>query len=457
MFGKDTIQVAHESVQRVVSVNPTQQGQEISPITLKPPVDTTTTSINVPGPSQSSSVPLRTQQPSSSVVFQNTMPQAPSPEIMPMPKIISPPMRQVQPPPFASPVQVDPNFHDDTFLDLANPTKMTAREEPDDDTDNIHLEDDTDAYNAPETQYQYQSQPFQPQPTQPFSFQTPSHLIPREPFSTIDEEKSDILNKLFHMRKKGYHPPKQFSMVSDIRELRAELDQIAHSFHMENGVKFARKMLVASVTGLEFLNKRFDPFNLQLEGWSENVMENINDFDSVFERLVQKYSGKGNAPPEIELLLILVGSAMMFHLTNSLFKQNIPAMGDVLKQNPDILSNIMKSMQGKKTEQPTHAPQNTPVAISDDMSDTSTEVEYPMDMKGPDLSSFHLPANTLPPNRIPSRELEDEMSSMADTMSEISDISSDISEIMSETGVMQDTTRRIKVLPPKKKKSTKKT
>ena len=40
---------------------------------------------------------------------------------------------------------------------------------------------------------------------------------------------------------------------------------------------------MAFVTALEFLNNRFDPFDLKLDGWSENVHEGINEYDDIFE------------------------------------------------------------------------------------------------------------------------------------------------------------------------------
>ena len=35
------------------------------------------------------------------------------------------------------------------------------------------------------------------------------------------------------------------------------------------------KMLMACVTGIEYLNNRFDPFDVKLEGWSESVPTKI--------------------------------------------------------------------------------------------------------------------------------------------------------------------------------------
>ena len=56
-------------------------------------------------------------------------------------------------------------------------------------------------------------------------------------------------------------------------------------------------MLIALVTGIEFLNTKFDPFDIKLEGWSENVHENVNDYDDVFEELHEKYKSKAQMAP----------------------------------------------------------------------------------------------------------------------------------------------------------------
>jgi hypothetical protein len=52
-------------------------------------------------------------------------------------------------------------------------------------------------------------------------------------------------------------------------------------------------MLIACVTGLEFLNDKFDPFDLELNGWSQNMMENVDDYDGVFEELLQQVQDEG--------------------------------------------------------------------------------------------------------------------------------------------------------------------
>ena len=41
--------------------------------------------------------------------------------------------------------------------------------------------------------------------------------------------------------------------------------------------------------------------------------------------------------PELKLLFQLGGSAMMVHMTNTMFKSAMPGMDDILRQNPDLM------------------------------------------------------------------------------------------------------------------------
>jgi len=168
---------------------------------------------------------------------------------------------------------------------------------------------------------------------------------PTNGFTSVDEEKADILNKLARLDKKGFNVNKRLNAYSSIDELRTEVKRITYSIEVEQSVKFSKRMLIACVTGLEFLNKRYNPFELHLEGWSESVMENQDDYDNVFEELYVKYRSKVNVAPEVKLIMMLGGSAMMFHLTSSMMKAALPNMNDVLKQNPDLMKNMVQAVQ----------------------------------------------------------------------------------------------------------------
>jgi len=84
---------------------------------------------------------------------------------------------------------------------------------------------------------------------------------------------------------------------SPIDELRTEVKRITYSIDVDKSIKFSRRMLIACTTGLEFMNKKYNPFEIQLDGWSENVMENVDDYDEVFEELYVKYRSKMHVAP----------------------------------------------------------------------------------------------------------------------------------------------------------------
>ena len=143
---------------------------------------------------------------------------------------------------------------------------------------------------------------------------------PSEGYKSVEDEKADLLNRIARLQKKGLNTSSRLTVYSDIEDIRAEYKRLTYSIEVDQSIKFQRRMLVACVSGIEFLNKKFDPFDLELDGWSENVMENQEDYDGVFEELFQKYRSKVSVAPEIKLMFMVGGSAMMFHLSKSMFK-----------------------------------------------------------------------------------------------------------------------------------------
>ena len=164
------------------------------------------------------------------------------------------------------------------------------------------------------------------------------------------KEKQEILLKLLALEKKGVELTKKYSMSSKLSDLRFELELHQGNMEKEMSVKFQQKILMAAVTGLEFANKKFDPIGAKLEGWSESVMDNLDDYESVFERLHEKYKTRAELPPELQLLVTLAGSAFMFHVTKSLFSSALPA-GENGLQNSDIMKNIAAAMSNSSGSQ----------------------------------------------------------------------------------------------------------
>lgn len=160
---------------------------------------------------------------------------------------------------------------------------------------------------------------------------------PRMSEEEINNQKRTILYQLDRLEKRGIQLPRKHNMNSNLEEMKNDLDRIKNDKDTDASIKFQRKVLVATVTGIEFMNTKFDPINARLDGWSESVNDNVDEYDDIFEELHQKYKGDSKMAPELRLLMSLAGSAFMFHLTNTMFKSSLPGLDQVMKQNPDLM------------------------------------------------------------------------------------------------------------------------
>ena len=151
------------------------------------------------------------------------------------------------------------------------------------------------------------------------------------------KEKFKYLRKLDDLEKKGVSLSKRYNMDSDLNEMIGEYETIIAEKEKSNAVKFQGKMMMACITGLEFLNNKFDPFDIKLDGWGEQINENIDEYDDIFAELHEKYKSKAKMSPELKLLFQLGGSAMMVHMSNTLFKSSMPGMDDIMRQNPELM------------------------------------------------------------------------------------------------------------------------
>lgn len=228
----------------------------------------------------------------------------------------------------------------------------------------------------------------------------------------IKNEKIDLIYKFKKLEDQGIRTTINYNMNSQLEDMRNEYIKLKKQREVANSVKFQRKVMMAAVTGFEFLNSKFDPFDIKLDGWSESINENIIDYDEVFEELSEKYSGKSEIAPEIKLLMMLGGSAFMFHLTNTMFKSSIPGMGDIMKQNPDLMKQFAKAAVGSIGKQPETMDmrqQRQPFPRSNDprqspgrpQSRPEPQVRKRPDMNGPENIDSLMNQMNLQPNDMP--------------------------------------------------------
>lgn len=159
----------------------------------------------------------------------------------------------------------------------------------------------------------------------------------------ILREKFQYLRKLETLEGKGVNLSKRYTMESSLDEMKGEYEYIIAEKERKNSTQFQGKVLTTLITGLEFLNGKFDPFDIKLDGWSEQINENLDDYDEIFAELHEKYKSKAKMAPELKILFQLAASGMMIHMTNTMFKSAIPGMDDIMRQNPDLMNQFTKA------------------------------------------------------------------------------------------------------------------
>lgn len=110
-----------------------------------------------------------------------------------------------------------------------------------------------------------------------------------------------------------------------LEDLKFEYDRVKNIVNMQNSVQTQRNILMTSVSLMEMLNERYNPFKFKLQGWSDTVNSNISSYDDIFQELFEKYYKEGRkTPPEIRLIMALGTSAFMCHMSHTLLSSQIP-------------------------------------------------------------------------------------------------------------------------------------
>ena len=185
----------------------------------------------------------------------------------------------------------------------------------------------------------------------PMNPDVPMDTQPQLTKEELLREKFKYVKKLEDLEKKGIRLTKKYDMESSLSEMKGEYETHVEERERRNSVKFQGKMLMACITGIEFLNNKFDPFDLKLDGWSEQINENIDDYDEIFGELHEKYKSKAKMAPELKLLFQLGGSAIMLHMTNTMFKSAMPGMDDIMRQNPELMQQFTQAAVSSMSQQ----------------------------------------------------------------------------------------------------------
>ncbi len=127
-----------------------------------------------------------------------------------------------------------------------------------------------------------------------------------------------------------------FTMESNYEEVEDEYEGALEDKRKKDSIKLQGWWFTTFVNSIEYANSAFNPFDINLDGWGEQVSEDLDSYEEIFAELHEKYKG-GKMSPEISLLLRLGFSAAVVNFTNKALSSATPAFNDVIKQSPELM------------------------------------------------------------------------------------------------------------------------
>jgi hypothetical protein len=149
-------------------------------------------------------------------------------------------------------------------------------------------------------------------------------------------KKKMMMKRLEEWRAKGHVSGAHFNSDSSYEEVEDEYETALEDKKKGESKKLYSWWFMTFVNTVEYANAAFNPFDINLDGWGEQVSDDIDSYDEIFGELYDKYKG-GKLAPEIALLLRLGFSAAVVNFTNRALSSATPGFNDVIRQSPELM------------------------------------------------------------------------------------------------------------------------
>ena len=141
-----------------------------------------------------------------------------------------------------------------------------------------------------------------------------------------------------------------FNNDSAYEEVEDEYETALEDKRKKDSIKLQGWWFMTFVNSVEYANAAFNPFDLNLDGWGEQVSEDIDSYEEIFSELHEKYKG-GKMAPELSLLLRLGFSAAVVNFTNKALSSATPGFNDVIRQSPELMKAFTNATVNSMSQQ----------------------------------------------------------------------------------------------------------
>ncbi len=208
-------------------------------------------------------------------------------------------------------------------------------------------------------------------------------------------KKRAMLKKLEDWRASGKisQSTPHFTMDSPYEEIEDEYETAIEDKRKKESMKLQGWWFMTAINSMEYMNAMFNPFDLNLDGWGEQVTEDLEkgEYDEIFAELHEKYKG-GKLSPELSLLLRIGFSAAVVNFSNKALSSATPGFNDVIKQSPELMKMFTDATVKSMSESsPGFAFANTMLNKPDQVNTSFGPPPKAVDTRPPSRMQFTMP------------------------------------------------------------------
>jgi hypothetical protein len=164
-------------------------------------------------------------------------------------------------------------------------------------------------------------------------------------------KKRMMIKKLEDLYEKGtLKHSSHFNIDSPYEEVEDEYETAMEDKRKKDAIKLQGWWFMTFVNSVEYANAAFNPFDVDLNGWGEQVSEDLDSYEEIFGELHEKYKG-GKLAPELSLLLRLGFSAAVVNFTNKALSTATPGFNDVIRQSPELMKAFTSATVNSMSQQ----------------------------------------------------------------------------------------------------------
>lgn len=178
------------------------------------------------------------------------------------------------------------------------------------------------------------------------NYNTNSNVNVNEPVTSrtmILKEKQKLLTRINRLVE--YPDISNMTMQNTMEELEDEYERLNEIHKVKNSIKWQKRILLGVTKGAEWANNRWDPIGLKLNGWSNAIAAEMDDYSDIFEEMGEKYKDTFQVSPEIKLIMMVLTSGIMYHLSNQAaekYAKELPEVSEVLEKDPELKQRFLE-------------------------------------------------------------------------------------------------------------------